>query len=192
MTAIREAQYNMIIGAPGYGKSTWTAKHLQRGPRKNIIVYKTDLNLHDAAFKDYKVLDKLSDYRGGFAKISDLSIKYIPLLTEITKNFRNGALVVDDAAYYESHNTSDEFFELMRMKRHLGIDLYYIYHGLTDAPINHFRYVNHIVLFHTSDNPKYKASKLPDGGEQFFKAKEQLKRLVASGHKYQPVIVKLA
>lgn len=192
MTEQREAQYNMIIGAPGYGKSTWTARHLQNSPRKNVLVYKTDLNLHDKAFADYKVLDKLSDYKGGLAKISDLSIQYIPFLEAITKNFRNGALVVDDAAYYEGHNTSPQFFELMRMKRHLGIDLYYIYHGLSDAPINHFRYVNHIVLFHTSDNPRYKATRLPDGGVNFFAAQERLKRMVAAGHKYQPIIIKLA
>lgn len=189
---VREAQYNMIIGAPGYGKSTWTAKHLDRSPRKNILVYKTDLNLHDKAFAAYPALDKLTDYKGGKAKISDLSIDYLPLLDSVLKGFRNGALVVDDAAYYEGHNTSDQFFQLMRMKRHLGIDLYYIYHALSDAPINHFRYVNNIVLFHTSDNPKYKATKLPDGGVKFFAAQEQLKKLVAAGHKYQPIVIKLA
>lgn len=189
---VREAQYNMVIGAPGYGKSTWTAKLLKAGVRKNIIVYKTDLNINDAAFKDFKEIQKLSEYKGGLAKISDLSVPYKDFLNAITANFANGTIVVDDAANYESHNTTDEFYKLLRMRRHMGIDMYYIYHGLSDAPINHFRYVNNIVLFHTSDNPKYKATKLPDGGIKFFEAQERLKRMVAAGHKYQPIVIKLA
>lgn len=189
---VREAQYNMIIGAPGYGKSTWTAGKLKQGPRKNIIVYKTDLNIDDAAFKDFKQIRRINDYGGGYAKISDLDIDYKDLLKIVTERFRNGALVVDDAGFFESHNITDEFKQLLRMRRHMGLDLYYIYHGLSDAPIQHFPFVNHIVLFHTVDNAQYKAGKLPGGGKTFFEAQDRLKRLVAAGHKYQPVIIKLA
>lgn len=189
---IREAIYNMVIGAPGFGKTTWIVKHLKyKSPRKDVLLYKSDIGIDDKAVADFKRIPRGQSYNGGWAKVSNADIKYPEFLTWVRNNFRNGALVVDDAGFFEGHNISPEFEELMMMRRHLGIDIYYVYHGLSKAPIAHFAYVSNMILFHTTDNPKFKANKLPDGGERFFVAHEKIKKMVAAGYKYQPIVINL-
>lgn len=190
--AVREAQYTMVVGAPGYGKSTWLVKQLAKGPRRNVIVYKTDMGIDDAAFKEYKRIHKLEDYRGGKVKISDLDIEYKDFLQQVSKRLKNAAVVVDDAGWFEGHTISDEFKQLLRMRRHWGLDVYYVYHGLTDAPIQHFPFTSSIVLFHTVDNAQYKVNKLPQGGDKLLRAVKALAKMADAGMKYQPIIIKLA
>lgn len=192
MSNVREAVYTMVVGAPGYGKTTWLVNHLKRSPRKNVLFYKSDLGIDDKAVAEFKRIPRNQSYAGGWAKVSNTDIKYKEFLIWVRNNFRNGALVVDDAATFEGTMMTPEFEELMIMRRHIAVDIYYVYHGLSKAPIQHFAYTSNIVLFHTTDNPKYKASKLPDGGELFLDAQQKLKTMVNAGHKYQPFVIKLS
>lgn len=189
---VREATYTAVIGAPGYGKSTYLSKMLDAGVRKDVLLYKTDMGINDAAFKQYRHIRSLQQFAGGKAKISDLDIEYKDMLRAVMEHFRNGALVVDDAGWFEGHSISDEFKQLLRMRRHIGLDIYYVYHGLTDVPIAHFPFTNNIILFHTTDNAEYKIKKLPQGGDRLLKARDALAKMAANGVKYQPIIIKLA
>lgn len=187
---IREALYTLVVGAPGFGKSTWIKKHLIKSPRKDVLLFKSNLSIDDKATLDFKLIKPGDTYTGGWARISDLVIEYEDFLQWVLDNFRNGAIIVDDAAMFEADNMTPIFKKLMINRRHLGIDIYYVYHSLTDVPIRHFKYTNNIVLFHTADNMSYKLSRLP-AGKLLTEAKENVAKLVQAGYKYQPIIIKL-
>lgn len=189
----------MIIGAPGHGKSTKMMDIIKRYPDANVLLWKMFLNIGDPAFKTIPE-KQYAKYTGGRAKISsnDTTIagknerlKYKTFMQGIIDHYRNGMLVVDDASNYEKYTTSDEFNNLIMMRRHMGVDVFYIYHGFTLFPIAMLPYVNNIILFHTTDNFSYKGAKLPEM-EKLLAAKNRIAAQVAKGNKYYHEVIKLS
>lgn len=187
---MRERQFNIIVGAPGHGKSTTAAKLFEAGKDANGIIYKMFLNIDDKAFKKYRHVP-FDKYTGGKVKISDMDVKYKDFLKGVLRSFRNGHVMIDDAGNYERDIISDELNKLVSMRRHMGVDVTMIYHGLSFLPIQQFPFINHIILFHTTDNFSYKAGKLPDI-KKLEKAKERIAAQVARGNKYYYEVIKLS
>ncbi len=196
-----EREFNLIAGSPGAGKSTFTANYI-KAYRENVLVYKHIANIDDPAFAFLTSKTKES-WRQGAAvgagvkcKIAGKQEEYAGFLQWLMSpaGMRNGLLVVDDATIFERDRLSKEMNELVTMRRHYGIDVWLVYHGLSLLPIEQFIFCNHIVLFNTNDNIKYKANKLP--------AYLQLKSAIDEARsnfnsynpqlKYRPAIVKLA
>ncbi len=193
MSQYREAKNTAIVGARGHGKSTEACRIVTNAAtgRKNGILYKVQMNIHDAAFAQFKEIQKLSDYKGGLAKIGSGSIGYADFLNEITEHFFNGFVIIDDAKLFERHTLSPEAVKLLTMSRHHGLDVYYIYHSLKYTPIEMYEGLDWLILFHTNENIKSKLSALP-AGPKLVPAIERIEKQVAAGNKYYHEYIKLA
>lgn len=196
---MRERQVNIIIGSPGYGKSTAAANIIKQYKDENVLLFKMFLNIADPAFK-FIPEKAFANYTGGRAKIADNDAtligrnpreKYLFFIRSVLKKYRNGMLLVDDASTYERYTTSDEFNDLIMMRRHIGVDVFYIYHAFSVLPIAMLPYVNNVILFHTTDNFQYKAAKLPEM-KRLQEAKERIAQKVANGNKYYNEVIKLS
>jgi len=195
MTEGRKAKLVIVVGATGTGKTTWLINLCKQIGYTNALAYVSELNIDDKVFKPFKTITELQAYTGGWAKLSDIDIEYKDLMQKViggkSTGYRNGAFIVDDAGEYEDEKVTDELKKLARMKRHISVDLFYIYHGLTDIPIQLFKYATDIVMFHTTDEPGYKLRKIPRAKE-LFAAKQTLQTMFLNGHQYQPIVLKLS
>lgn len=189
----------LVVGATGCGKSTWLAKRIQNY-NGNAIVYKHFSNIDDAAFKNLTI-KTTKNIRQGVGPGENVKCKiggyetsdYIAFLEWVKGNFRNGMLVIDDATIFERDRLSKQMNFLLTMKRHLGLDIFLVYHGLTLLPIEQFLLCKNIILFNTTDNLNYKARKTPKYQEiekgivmarqNFRSANKQIK--------YKPIIIDL-
>lgn len=196
---MRERWFGMLAGSPGAGKSTYSA-NLVKGYGENAIVYKHKANIDDKAFSFLNEKTTGSWRQGATAgasvkcKIAGTQDEYIEFLRWVKTSYRNGLLIIDDATIFERDRLTKEMNELVTMRRHYGIDLLLVYHGLTLLPIEQFIFCNWVVLFNTNDNLKYKANKLPFY-DQFMAAVNEARRNFQSADKrlkYTPSIVKIS
>lgn len=186
----RQRQFNLVVGAPGHGKSTFIAKRMiAASPDKNAIIYKEELNIDDAAFSMF-ARAKFKEYKGGKVKMSSFDVDYKTFMKEVYAHFRNGHIVIDDGTLYERDMVTKELSDLATMRRHLGVDITVAYHGMTYLPIQQFPLVNNIILFHTTDS-LYKGRRLP-GVELIQAAKDRIAAQVAKGNKYYHEVIKLS
>lgn len=189
---VRQALNIGVAGARGHGKSSLVNKLVTEACKykKNALLYKLQMNLHDEAFPKFKALDKLSDYSGGFAKIGSSSIGYKDFLIEVMNSFKNGSVIIDDAKLFERHTLSQEATSFLTMSRHLGIDVYYVYHSLKYIPIEMYEGLDWLILFHTTENIQSKLSALPSGNK-LVPAVERVSKQIAKGNKYYHEYIKL-
>lgn len=192
----RERRFTIIVGSPGSGKSTFTANIVKQYPG-NAIIYKHIANIDDPAFAAWSVKNE-SNIRQGAAPGAPVKCKfagntddYKAFLTWITKNYRNGLLIIDDATIFERDRMSKEMTNIVTMRRHYGIDVILIYHGLSALPIDQFIFLNTIVLFNTNDNFRYKNNKLPQMAELERAVKTARLNYQSAKNKYTPAILKL-
>jgi energy-coupling factor transporter ATP-binding protein EcfA2 len=171
---MRERRFNLVVGAPGSGKSTFVAEIVKKYNNGNVCVWKHKANYDDPAFKFLPIKTE-SNWRqgvspGNAAKFMMVGNKdgYKSMLKWLvdennSTRFRNGLLVVDDATIFEKYVLSEEMQELVAMRRHHGyfLDIWLVYHGMTQLPIEQFTFVNNVIIFNTADNMKYKSSKIP-------------------------------
>lgn len=196
---MRERRFNLVTGSPGSGKSTFTAG-IAKKYQGNVIVYKHLANIDDPAFSFLPVKAE-SNWRQGAAPGTPVKCKfagteegYVKFLNWVKENYRNGMLVIDDATIFERFILTKEMNHLVTMRRHYGIDIYLIYHGLTLLPIEQFIFCNYIILFNTTDNLKYKASRMPHYAE-LMAGVQAARRNYQSGDqriKYTPAIIRLS
>jgi len=165
---MRERKFDIIVGSPGSGKSTLTAAIVKK-QNQNAIVYKHVANIDDPAF-DFLTIKSQTNWRQGAAPGEAVKCKFAGrqddyrsfLKWMISPNgYRNGMLIVDDAGLFERDRLTKEMNEIVTMRRHYGIDVILVYHGLTFLPIDQFPFLNNIVIFNTNDNIRYKGAKLP-------------------------------
>ncbi len=191
---MRERQFNIIVGAPGSGKSTFTANVCSKLP-ENVIIYKHIANIDDKAFSAFPI--KTTDnWRQGAkpghgvkCKIAGEESDYRPFLKWVKNNYRNGALVIDDCTIFERDRLTKEMNHLVSMRRHYGIDIYLIYHGLSLLPIEQFVFLNKLVIFNTTDNFQYKIKKIPNVENINHAVNQARLNRQKESTKYNPVIV---
>lgn len=192
---MRERRFNIVVGSPGSGKSTFTAELIKKTPG-NAIVYKHIANIDDPAFS-FLTEKNADNWRQGAAPGAGVKCKfagrqedYRGFLQWVIRNYRNGMIVVDDATLFERDRLTREMQDIVTMRRHYGLDIILIYHGLTALPIDQFPFLNNIVLFNTNDNFQYKANKLPqieNLNKAVFLARQNHRNAKT---KYTPAIVK--
>ncbi|MBS1781851.1 MAG: hypothetical protein JSS78_02175 [Bacteroidetes bacterium] len=154
-----------------------TVRQIAEALDKNILVYKFGAKLYDPAFKDYPVVP-LEQYVGGKAIIDGGRIVYKDFLKKCYLHYRNGVIVIDDAAHYESNDTSDELKRLLIDCRHLGIDIILVFHSLEDTPIRMFGYTDVLILGYSGGSFEYKLKKLPER-EEIMQATKEIKQEIA-------------
>jgi hypothetical protein len=195
-----EREFNMLAGITGVGKSTFTANYCKRYA-ENVLVYKNLSNINDKAFA-FLPEKSMTNWRQGAKPDQPVKCKFAGgdkkaykafLDWILAGNYTNGLLVIDDATIYERDRLTEQMNQLVTMRRHLGIDIWLNYHGLTLLPIEQFVFVDYLIVFMTTDNIQYKASKLPNM-ERLIAGINQAKANFNSGKvplKYTPVIVKM-
>lgn len=189
---VREAKNTVVAGARGHGKSTTVNEIVtnKNYPRKNGILYKVQMNLHDAAFPAFKTINSMGEYTGGLAKIGSGSVDYKKFLHAVTHNFTNGFVIIDDAKVFERHTLSPEASNLLTMSRHNGVDVFFVYHSLKYIPIEMYEGIDWVILFHTVENINSKLSSLP-AGDLLIPATERVRIQAAKGNKYYREYIKL-
>lgn len=196
-TQTRLRYFNALVGVTGSGKSNFAAQICKRY-QQNIIVVKHIVNIDDPAFSflPEKNTENFKKYATPGAAIQcKIAFKGKPEYKELLKwlmdNFRNGLLVIDDTTIIEKDRMTELLQELVTMRRHYGIDIIVIYHGLTYFPIDQFIHLNHLVFFNTTDNFQYKINKLPNAKTLIaaaLQARENFKSAEVK-KKYTPVIL---
>lgn len=199
---MREREFNLVAGSPGAGKSTFVAEYSKQY-RENVWLFKHKANIDDPAF-GFLTVKTLQSWRQGAAPGQPVKCKiagdkktykaFLQAFLPERSPLRNGLLVIDDATIFERDRLTEEMNELVTMRRHYGIDIWLVYHGLTLLPIEQFIFTNHVILFNTNDNINYKASKLP-AYQQLLAAVNQARVNFQSTDKrvkHTPAIVKLA
>ncbi len=187
----RDPQVILIVGAKKHGKSTFCAELVWRQPAQNALVYKVGASVLDGAFKKFGHMPMDGSYTGGKVIVNGALIPYRKFLAKAYASFRHGSLVIDDASFHEINNLTDELQVLAGMCRFLDVDIFLVFHGLTSVPIRLFNYVNAVYLFHTTDNPAYKLTKLPEG-QMLMEAKARIARQVAAGKRFYYEKIKLS
>jgi len=70
----------------------------------------------------------------------------------IIERTRNAAIVFDDCRAYFGSMPDDGLRRLLMGARHVGNDVYALFHGFTDVPPAFFKFTNYFVVFSTTDN----------------------------------------
>lgn len=187
---MREGKAIVIVGNEGTGKSTFAEKAALATRKLHGIVYK---QYHAGGFEKFPVQEPFlgkNGYKGGLVRVHDDDIDWKPFCRIVSKHFKNGFLIVDDAANYERNDPSEECGELLRMRRHAGIDIFMVFHDMMDVPIRLLARCDRLVLFETSGSFRYKASKLLMADE-IEAAQQKVNKLARSSNPHAHTVIKL-
>ena len=163
---MRDAQFHIICGTNGTGKSTLVDKILQATHYKNALVYLESIDLNGNPFKGLPRLQKPSEYVNGKAVIDSEVLSFDKFIYGVARNFRNGLLIIDEAGLYSMFDKkTNEPIEgvklLMKQRRKYNVEIYFIYHGISEIPVKFFKWANNLILFHQTDEFKHKSAVIP-------------------------------
>lgn len=164
-----ERTFDVEVGAPRSGKSTFSVKII-KPYAENAIVIKHLANINDETFS-FLPQKTMENWRQGakpweYVKCKmafvDKDKDYPAFLAWVLKNFRNGLLVIDDATIFEQRETSKMLLEIISMRAHIGVDVLLIFHGFTKMPLDMLTFMNHFIIFNTTDNIARRKESLTD------------------------------
>lgn len=179
---MRDRQFNLVVGFPGHGKSTFIANQCKRTKDSNVLVYVEDVDMDSDAWAAFPPVD-FGKYRGGKRKVNASDVAYDVFLQQVCQHFRNGIVVIDEGRLHENYRLSKEMIRLVATRRKIGVDIYINYHGMSGLPVEQLQYVNNIILFHTTDNFSRKGRSLPEM-QALLAAQARIRRQVFAGNKY--------
>lgn len=188
----RDGRAMIVAGFKGHGKSSYVRQRIDASPLPHALVYKFGLNLFDPAFKGYPIINDLRQYKGGKVIVNGGKVKYADFI-KFCFRIKDINVVIDDAKTFERHSITQEMADLLIYNRRIPADVWLIYHGMTDVPIEMYSCVNDIILFHTVDSIERKGNKIPsDIMPMLLTAKNRISQKVAKGHKYYKEVITLA
>lgn len=157
------ARFNIVCGTNGTGKSTFVGEVIKKTHFKNTLVYLESIDLGGTQFKGLPVVD-LADYAGGKACIDSDGIGFTDFLIQVTKYYRNGMVVIDEAGLYnvmEKGEVIEPLKNLLKQRRKYNIEVYLIYHSVSEIPVRLLKWCNNIILFHQTDKFNHKGAVIP-------------------------------
>lgn len=198
---MRNPRFNAFIGSPGSGKTTYINRCIQQYSG-NVLLLKLWINIDDEATR-WMPLMTLEQVERALkfgekvvARIALTKKDYLPILKWVNQKYRNGLLIVDDASVFEKDSLTEQMEDLLIMRRHLGLDIWMVYHGFTGFPIEQYKFLNFLMVFNTNDNPDYKKNKIPRFDEIIAATTESQNRFKKYAYtdprRYKPSIVKLS
>lgn len=157
------AQLNIVCGTNGTGKSTRMDEIIKVSPFDNAIVYVESIDLYGKPFAGLPTV-LMSKYRGGKVTIDADTIKFPHFIDAIVKHYRNGLLIIDEAGMYKLMD-GDDFIpavkELFKQRRKFNIEIYLVYHGVSEIPVRVIKWCTNFILFHQTDEFKHKGGVIP-------------------------------
>lgn len=200
MGELRQRQFNIVVGVKRAGKSTFLANKVVKPYQGNVIVLKHLANINDPAFEFLPEKTK-ENWRQGAkpgtpvkCKFGIMEDNYAEHIIWAKEHYKNGLFIVDDCTIFEDAKLSRNMRFFAAMCRHVGIDLWLVYHGMTKLPIEQFVFVDHFIVFNTTDNILRKKNTISEY-QQFEKAIKQAKQNYSHTDpkiKYKPAIIKMA
>lgn len=117
-------------------------------------------------------------------------IVYAPgVMEHIQKLYSNGVLVFDDCRVYIRAQSNDFMQWLQIRRRQAGIDLFSVFHGLTQVPPVYFTFASNLILFYTKDNIKRRGDYVDESDfEEIQAAKKRIEGKVATAPYYYEII----
>lgn len=187
MGSNRYAISSIICGINGTGKTTFLKKLLselvQVGNRV-LVVTPDPIEWKEAT--PIRSWTELYNFEGMRRIVYSEST-----MDNIRKYYSNGVLVFDDARTYIRAQSNDFMQWLQIRRRQAGIDLFSVFHGLTQVPPVYFTFATNLILFYTKDNIKRRGDYIDDSDFELIQA---AKRRIERNIKINPYayeIVKL-
>lgn len=187
------AQFNVVFGTNGTGKSTYIGNILKRTTYKNQLVYLEGIDLDGAQFAHIP-RGRFGMYRGGKMKIDADKIPFAKFIKGVTKYVRNCIIVIDEAGMYEMTEKGaliQPLVKLLKQRRKYNIEVYFIYHSASEINVRLFKWVNNVLLFHQTDMFNHKGAVIPQI-EALNAAKKEIERQYLAGNKYNMKVLKLS
>lgn len=186
----RIATSDILVGVNGTGKTTFLHENIvnslsKKGERILIIT-----NADNTDWKDVKFLEDFKEMET-FTGIRKMTYKK-GRLEKIQQYYSKGVLILDDCRLYIQLQTTDFMNWLQVLRRHVGIDLFCVFHGLTQVPPIFFTFSSNLILFHTLDNIKRRGLYIEEYLFNEIQAKKaKVLNEVNNGNKYHFEIIKL-
>ncbi len=157
------ARFNIVCGTNGTGKSTLMDKIIATTHFKNVLVYIEGIDLNGNPFKGLPTVSLL-EYKGGKVTIDADEVPFEKFINAVADHYRNGLLVIDEAGMYtmfENGEPVPALKKLLKQRRKYNIEIYFLYHGVSEIPVRLFKWCNNVILFHQTDEFKHKAAVIP-------------------------------
>jgi|GEM_PF-3399321 len=156
------ARLNIVCGTNGTGKSTFVSRVIEKTHFRDVLVYIENIDTYGNPFKLPTV--PFYDYKGGKVTIDADEIPFEEFVGAVAAKFRNGIVAIDEAGMYkmfEDGRPIQPLLNLLKQRRKYNIELYFIYHGVSEINVKLFKWVNNVILFHQTDEFKHKAAVIP-------------------------------
>jgi hypothetical protein len=173
---------DIVVGGVGTGKTTFLHKEvlipmLNKGHRALIVTEQRD------DWAEYPLLSNYEEMRDftGCRKMYFADGR----LEKIREHYLNGVLIFDDARTYIQAQSTQFMQWLMISRRHEGIDLFSVFHGLDQVPPIYFKYSSRLILFHSTGEINKRKSEISDEKLTLIaEAKKQVETEVRAGNRY--------
>ncbi len=144
------------VGTTGTGKTTETLKHAKRlGGRILVVIDNPTVQGWD----DIKPIDPNSKESFNFSGVrkiyfDDYGAEIV--WNAIHKSFRNGSLILDDAAMYvePNWNHNESLKKVIIQHRHISIDIFFVVHQFNDLPPKLWGYLKFLYISKLTSIPK--------------------------------------
>jgi nucleoside-triphosphatase THEP1 len=158
------ARFNIIVGAPGTGKSTFVDQIITKTHFKNALVYIEGIDQGGKPFLGLPVIS-LFDYKGGKVCIDADQVEFDHFMEAVAAKYRNGLLIIDEAGMYKMEDKGKiipPVVKLMKQRRKYNVEIYLIYHSVSEIPVRLFKWCNNVILFHQTDKFNHKGAVIPN------------------------------
>ena len=146
----RIAFSDIFCGVNATGKTTKLKEcisHLVKKGNRVLIVTPDPIEWRDITEIKQNNRKEIKTFKGVRRIIYDDSC-----MDDIRKYLHNAVLVLDDCRVYIGNQRDDVMAWLQIRRRQIGIDLYCVFHGLTEVPVKFFTFTSRLFLFYTIDN----------------------------------------
>ncbi len=146
----RTAKCIVLAGFNGTGKSTMLKKLVEaevKAGGKALIVTPDDIE-----WPEYHFIDPEDPGQFQFKGVKKIIYNDTGTIEQITTNFRNGILPLDDCRSYLTAQTDKEIHRLLIRRRQMQVDVVAVGHGFTEIPPKFFTFATHFILFKTEDD----------------------------------------
>ena len=185
MNENRYAISSILCGINGTGKTTLLRtilSEMKAAGNRILVVTPDPIEWKDAL--PIRTWDELISFEG-FRRV----VYTADTMKYIQKYYSNGVLVLDDCRVYIRAQSNDFMQWLQIRRRQAGIDLFSVFHGLTQVPPVYFTFASNLILFYTKDNIKRRGDYVDESDfEEIQAAKRRIEKKVASEPYYYEII----